>query len=86
MINEIETGYIVELSDEVLVAVVGSGDTNEEDGTDPVPKKVKKRNKKFCKSVSPDVAEAISTLTGTNNPCKKESSRFHSGGGTSCEW
>ncbi len=48
MINEIETGYIVELSDEVLVAVVGSGDTNEEDGTDPVPKKVKKRKQQVA--------------------------------------
>ncbi|MDP7489610.1 MAG: hypothetical protein QGG10_03760 [Arenicellales bacterium] len=86
MINEIEMGYVVELSDVVLATVVGSGDTDEEDGTDPVPKQVKERNKKFCEKYPPKEAEDISTLSGTKNPCKKESSRFHSGGGTSCEW
>ena len=72
MTNEIEIGYVVELSDEVLATVVGSGDTVEEDGVDPVPKQVKKRNKKFCETYPPKVADAISTLSGTNNPCKTE--------------
>ncbi|HIL84165.1 MAG TPA: hypothetical protein EYG52_11730 [Pseudomonadales bacterium] len=72
MINGIEIGYVVELSDEVLATVVGSGDTGEEDGIDPVPKQVKKMNKRFCEAFTPEMAEAISALTDTPNPCKTE--------------
>ena len=64
-----------ELSMNQLIDIFGGNDS-EEDGVDPIPKEVQKANKRFCDHYKndPKMAEWISILSNTQNPCKTKNS------------